>query len=51
MWAVPETKGISGSTRSEDEKLKLAAGGCDSKTVSALETKKNSIYSQEHDVL
>ncbi|KAL8127310.1 putative beta-1,3-galactosyltransferase 2 isoform X1 [Apium graveolens] len=39
MWAVPETKGISRSTRSEDGKLKLAAGDCDSRMDKAKESK------------
>ncbi|KAL1811457.1 hypothetical protein DCAR_0623597 [Daucus carota subsp. sativus] len=31
MWAVPEAKGISRSTRIEEEKLKLVAEGCNPK--------------------
>ncbi|KAL8146354.1 hypothetical protein AgCh_004191 [Apium graveolens] len=39
MWAVPEIKGISRSTRSEDEKLKLATGDCHSRMDKAKESK------------
>lgn len=36
MWAVPEAKGISRSTRIEDEKLKLVAEGCNPRVVSVM---------------
>ncbi|KAL8135376.1 hypothetical protein AgCh_010137 [Apium graveolens] len=39
IWAVPEIKGISRSTRSEDKKLKLAAGDCNSRMDKANESK------------
>ncbi|KAL8098656.1 putative beta-1,3-galactosyltransferase 2 [Apium graveolens] len=38
MWAVPEAKGISRSTRIEDEKLKLVAEGCNPRVDKAEET-------------
>lgn len=34
MWTVPEVKGISRTTKIEDEKLNLVSEGCDSTIVS-----------------
>lgn len=34
MWTMPEAKGVSRTTRTEDEELKLVSEGCAPTTVS-----------------
>ena len=49
MWAVPEAKGISRSTRIEEEKLKLVAEGCNPKIVSVMKLPRTLYLAKEHD--
>lgn len=51
MWAVPEAKGISRSTRIEDEKLKLVAEGCNPRVVSVMKLPRIMYLAKEHDTL